>query len=206
MERTLSDRMHAIGPLVLRLGLAAVLAQHGLGLAGDLFDGRDSVQTLIPDAAAATIDGVRISAGWVTLMGIGELLTSGLLVLGLLTRIVVLPMIGMAAYGVVQGFPTAGLPTNQAAMLLVGAAGLSLLISGAGCLALTRPRPRVVMYEVPVMEEPRVRRRETDHVVSRPSLGRRLFAWLRSLRPKQTFTRPKRGWRPWPQRKKHMAW
>jgi hypothetical protein len=115
-------------------------------------------------------------------------------------------MIGVAAYGVIQGFPAAGLPTNQAAMLLIGAAGLSLLISGAGCLALTRPRPRVVMYEVPVVEEPRIRRREASYAPPGKPLGRRISDWLQGLRPKQSFTRPKRRWRLWPQRKKRMAW
>ena len=131
MEKDWRDKLRALAPLVLRLGVATVLFQHGYAT------------LLAPsgtDAVAAIAEQQSIS--FAQLAAIGELKIAVLLALGLATRIAALPVIGV---GVLAALPAScvGL-TGSASEILRGiaphptvgalfvACGLTLLVSGCG--------------------------------------------------------------------------
>jgi uncharacterized membrane protein YphA (DoxX/SURF4 family) len=206
-ERTMRDRLHALGPLVLRVGIALVLLHDGLGRAAGMFD-RSAATAMDIDrpavmqaAALATPEGVRFSADWGSLLGLGELAASGLLFVGLLTRLVTLPILGVLGYGLTAGFPQTSMPANTGAMLLLGAACLSLLVSGGGCLALRRPRRRAYVAETPLAHKKYAD--TTEYEDDRPRRTPRLrnwFGWWRKRRPAmQPVMSPAKRW-PWTRR------
>ena len=100
-ERTLRDRFHALGPLVLRVGIALILLCDGLQRPAGMFqqDAATGVQTetgaLTKAVATMTPDGIRFNADWVTLLRVGEVVAAGLLLVGLATRLVVLPVLAV---------------------------------------------------------------------------------------------------------------
>ena len=180
-ERTLRDRFHALGPLVLRVGIALVLLSNGLERSTGLFQ-QESVTSAeagaaepAKTAAAMSLDGLRFSADWAVLLGVGEVLTAGLLLIGLATRLVVLPVLAVLGYGLYFGFPQASLPTNTMAMLFLAAGCGSLLVSGGGSFALRRRR-HVLVFETPPTVERVVQRREPVH--AGPSLTQRVRHWF----------------------------
>jgi len=206
-ERTMRDRLHALGPLVLRVGIALFLLHDGLGRAAGMFD-RSAATVMEIDqpaamqaAALATPEGVRFTADWGSLLGLGELAASGMLFLGLLTRLVTVPILGVLGYGLAVGFPQASMPANTAAMLLLGAACLSLFASGGGCLALRRPRRSVYVAETPLPRKKYVD--SGEYVEDRPRRTPRLrnwFGWWRKRRrPMQPVMSPTKRW-PWTRR------
>lgn len=184
-ERTLRDRLHALGPLVLRVGIAVVLLQDGLQRTGvmSLDHGPATVQEDAADpsqaAAVATADGVQLNADWLSLLGMGELAVAGLFLLGLGTRLVAIPMLAVLGYGLFQGFPQGSLPHNPMVMSLLGVACLSLLVSGGGAVSLGRMmfRRRVYVVDAPQQPPTRDERRQPDRFVC--SRGR---SWLRHLK------------------------
>lgn len=209
-HRTWRDRLHALGPTVLRWGVAAVLILDGLRRTGwaprSLAEVAPGMNTARPAemlsqvVAAATQDGVQFTAQWANLLGIAELAASGLLFIGLLTRWVALPVAGLSAYGLVAGFSQPGLPSDAPAMALLGAAALSLMVSGGGFLSLRR-RGRV---QPPFVPQPVFHERGTvDFVHARgPSVGTRIKNWFARLRPRRSAppvipVRPARKWGLW---------
>ncbi len=134
------DRLLRVSPLVLRLGVAAVLAAYGVQEVGGMF-GAQAEQHAVVNA-----EGVDVSAGWDTLLGVGALGVAGLLTLGLLTRFATLGVLGGIAYwakgafaapaGEATALGTTGLGAEHVAMMLLAAVCASLLVSGCGCLGL----------------------------------------------------------------------
>jgi uncharacterized membrane protein YphA (DoxX/SURF4 family) len=148
------DRLLKVSPLVLRLGVAAVLAIYGIGEVGNAFGGQTE-QHAVVDAA-----GVDVEAGWGTLLGFGACGLACMLVLGLLTRLASLGALGGIAWWAKGAFAEApadtvvetagtltetantmtatagGLGAETLAMLLLAAIAASLLVSGCGCLGL----------------------------------------------------------------------
>ncbi|MHC4064516.1 MAG: DoxX family protein [Planctomycetota bacterium] len=132
-----------VSPLILRLGVATVLAYHGVQQVGGMLSG-DAGQQAMADAS-----GVNLSAAWSTVLGVGELCVAGLLTLGLFTRLATLPVLagialagralGSGADGAVPDLAAAGVgEVNSLVMMLLAATCLSLLVSGCGCLGLDR--------------------------------------------------------------------
>jgi len=147
-ERTIHDRLHALGPLVLRVGIAVVLLQNGVQRAAPMFHPTEAapVETLATDVAqstvAATSDGVLLNADWGSLFGLGEIAGAALLLLGFATRLVTAPVLVVLGYGLFSGFQPAWLPQNNAAMSLLAVACLSLLVSGSGRFGIRHRRLR----------------------------------------------------------------
>jgi len=207
-ERTWRDRFHALGPLVLRIGIAAVLIGDGLNRV-DGFFADPSVSAAEPavtessePAAAATAEGVRFSADWGSMLGVGELGAAVLLVSGLLTRLVVLPILGVTGFGLLSGFSQASMPTNATSMLLLGVASVSLLVSGAGCLAF-RFRRRHVAYDVAGPSAPGPTPTRQTFAYAKPPWIQRVRNWLggwRSRRPVTAQTASATVARRWPWR------
>ena len=119
--RTFRDKLHALGPLVLRVGIALVLLQDGLQRSVGIFE-QDALPAVQAEEAApadslavASPEGVRVNADWGTLLGVGEVATGGLLFIGLFTRLVALPVLALLGYGLFVGFPYPELPTNTTA-------------------------------------------------------------------------------------------
>ncbi|NOT00995.1 MAG: hypothetical protein HOP29_10240 [Phycisphaerales bacterium] len=135
-----SDRMLRIAPLVLRLGIAAVLLTGGVRQISRMF-GADTGESVLADNA-----GLSISARWESVLGIAQAAVGGLLVLGLFTRLVSAAVIAGAGYGTYTLITASNAETmtpiaqaldgSGGAMLLLAAACASLLFSGAGCLGL----------------------------------------------------------------------
>jgi uncharacterized membrane protein YphA (DoxX/SURF4 family) len=125
--------------------------------------------------AAMTPDGIRFSADWASLLGVGEVAAAGLLLVGLATRLVVLPVLAVLGYGLFVGFAQASLPTNTTAMWLLAVACLSLLASGGGSLALRRRR-HVLVMEAPPTRERLVQHRNPAHTA--PGLAQRVRHWF----------------------------
>ncbi|MCP4249544.1 MAG: DoxX family membrane protein [bacterium] len=142
------DRLLRVGPLVLRLGVAAVLAFHGLDQVGAVFDGTTGQQ------ASLDASGVTLSAGWTTVVGAAELLLAGLLGIGFFTRLATLPVLaGVAAIApavmggsdkpMLSELTGAGpAEVNGLVLLLLAAVSVSLLCSGSGCLGIDSRRAR----------------------------------------------------------------
>lgn len=181
-ERTLRDRFHALGPLVLRMGIAAVLMTNGLDRTRGVFQeetvavGSADATTLSRLVTAATPDGFHVSADWASMLGIGEILAAGLLVIGWITRLVVLPVVAVLGYGLIAGFNHQSMPTDTTSMALLAAACFSLLASGAGCMAVRRRGRKVSRAESP----PALRRELTreEFVYSKPPMTQRVRNWL----------------------------
>ena len=126
-ERSVRERLLHVSPLVLRLGVAAALAFHGVQQVNGLVDGAAGQHAL----ADAT--------------GIAELCLAGLLTLGLFTRLATLPvlagvvlaspLLAGSAEDSISSLGEAGLgEPSSLALMLLAASCLSLLISGCGCL------------------------------------------------------------------------
>lgn len=134
-ERTLRDRLHALAPFILRMGIAAMLAQNGMHRAAPLVR---EAPTEAPSAAATT-KGFTPSGDWGALLGVGELGAAALLAAGFFTRLCTLPMLAMLGYfwaranGGFSGSTAAGGVENAPAMMLLAIACLTLLVSGSGC-------------------------------------------------------------------------
>lgn len=85
------DRLLRVAPLMLRLGVAAVLAVYGVQEVGGLFGGQAD------EHAVVDTSGVNVTADWDTMLGVGALGMAGLLTLGLLTRLATLGVLGGVA-------------------------------------------------------------------------------------------------------------
>ena len=138
----------AIAPLVLRLGVAAILIQSGLTQVMP-FANAETGQTLLADA-----QGVEMTANWETIIGAVAMGVGALFAIGMLIRATALGTLAAVGYCVYAGtngaiveLPAAETFSGQAAslaaqtfettgpaLLLLGAAAASLLVSGAGCL------------------------------------------------------------------------
>ncbi len=140
-ELTLSDRLLRVSPLVLRLGLAAVLIQAGIDQVAPLLGG-ESGETL-----AANVEGVELAANWNSVMGAGACVVGAMLLLGFLTRLASLGVLGAIGYGAYESYSSVagveGETISQAAsvfeagqvpLMLLAAGCASLLVSGAGCI------------------------------------------------------------------------
>ncbi|MEE9293874.1 MAG: DoxX family protein [Phycisphaerae bacterium] len=137
-EKSPSDRHLRLAPLVLRLGLAAVLLHSGIGQVAPIF-GEETGQSLSADG-----QGVALTANWNTVMGAAQLGIGTFLLAGFWTRWIALGVLGALGYGGFVALSTAGaetvsqvaqlFETNRGAILLLAAACASLLVSGAGCL------------------------------------------------------------------------
>ena len=141
-----SNRALRIAPLVLRWSLAAILIYSGLQQVGPIASGeQDQVVT-------ASAEGVSLSANWDSLLGLAEMGVGGLLAVGFLTRAIALAVIAVVLYGGSVRFGYVGIaPASIAermsqisagAMMLLGAASASLLVSGCGSLGLDSLRGR----------------------------------------------------------------
>ena len=149
--------------LMLRLSLAGVLCYSGVRnlnlppepVRADATDVQSPAEELAAavaapagaDTATAVVDqsGVTLYAGWPTLTGVVELILSGLLLVGFLTRLVGLGLLGGVVYAATgSGWmtqttdwwaqPVRLIQTQETAVLLLGAMALSLLVAGYGCL------------------------------------------------------------------------
>jgi uncharacterized membrane protein YphA (DoxX/SURF4 family) len=135
-----------IAPLVLRWCVAAVLIQNGLQRAMPAATD-PGVQAVVADA-----EGVSMSADWGNLVGVAELGVGGLLAVGFLTRAIALAVIAVMTYGGLVHYSEVGIApaalveqlsqVSPGAMMLLAAAGASLLVSGCGCLGLDGLRGR----------------------------------------------------------------
>jgi uncharacterized membrane protein YphA (DoxX/SURF4 family) len=203
------DRFHALGPLVLRVGIALILLHNGLQRTAVMFK-QNTTPAVQTDAAAlteqtdtatptqpvvaATPEGVRFDADWALLLGVGELAAAGLLLIGLGTRLVVLPVLAVLGYGLFVGFAQASLPTNTAAMWLLAVACLSLLVSGGGSMAMRRRRRRARPPQAPAREEADQPR---EFVHARPPMTQRVRNWFaqRRMARHPVQAAPARRWR-----------
>lgn len=188
-ERTWRDRFHALGPLVLRVGIAAVLLGDGMRRIDGFFHqeavamGPSEASTLARLVTAATPDGVQFSADWGSMLGAGELGAAGLLVIGFLTRLVVLPILGVIGYGLFAGFAQASMPTNDATMWLLGAACVSLLASGSGCFAPRLRRRKVIYQQALQTPQPTITKQEFGY--AKPPLTQRVKQWFTGRRSRK---------------------
>ncbi len=203
-ERTVRDRFHALGPLVLRIGIALILVQNGLQRTAVMFghEGAPAMQadTIVPEqaVAATTPDGLQLRADWGMLLGAAELAAAALLLIGLTTRLVVLPTLAVLGYGLFAGFPEVLLPVNTTVMWLLAVACLSLFVSGGGSCALRRRWRGAGPQEAPpVVEQPAAAR---DFIQTRRPLAQRIREWFGHWRtprhPAQpAAATPTRRWR-----------
>ncbi len=188
-ERTWRDRFHALGPLLLRVGIAAVLIGDGLHRIDGFFHqdatttGPSEASALTRLVTAATPDGVQFSADWASMLGVGELGAAGLLVVGLLTRLAVLPILGVIGYGLFAGFTQASMPANDTTMWLLGAACVSLLASGSGCFAPRLRRRKVIYQQAPPTPQPTITKQE--FVYAKPPLTQRVKHWFTNWRSRK---------------------
>ena len=147
IEQTSAGRHLYLAPLVLRLGLAGVLAYSGYGQIAPA-SGEETSQSLTADE-----EGVALLANWDSVIGAGQLAVGALLLVGFWTRWVSLAVLGTLGYGGYVAMSTAGaesvnqmaqlFDSNRGAILLLGAAFLSLLVSGAGCVGLDCRKQRL---------------------------------------------------------------
>ncbi|MFQ5490088.1 MAG: DoxX family protein [Phycisphaerae bacterium] len=139
-DRGLRGRMQALAPLLLRLGAAAVLAVHGMGQVGGVIQGAAQEQVV------ADAEGVNVTADWGTLKGFGELGIAGLLVVGLMTRLVTAGILAGAGVwaksAIVDADGGAWAALTQSpdlaplVVMLLAVVSLSLMVSGCGSLGL----------------------------------------------------------------------
>lgn len=137
-----TDRFLRMAPLVLRLGISAVLLSGGVGQVSRMF-GAETGESVLADNT-----GLAVNARWESVLGIAQVAVGGLLLLGLFTRLVSLAVLGGTGYGIYAllsatgagadtAIPAAGLVNGSSgAMMLLAAACASLLFSGAGCMGL----------------------------------------------------------------------
>lgn len=140
IEQSSTGRHLYLAPLVLRLGLAAILAYSGYGQIAQVC-GEESSQSITADEA-----GVAVLANWDSVVGAAELGIGALLLVGFWTRLVSVAVLGTLGYAGYVAMSTAGADTvsrvaqlfdsNRGAIMLLGAAFASLLVSGAGCVGL----------------------------------------------------------------------
>ena len=163
MNASSPGRLLRGGPLVLRLGVGAVL----------IYAGIQSVRGMSPETGEffkPDVSGIQLSTHWDTVVGAAEIAVGGLLAIGIFTRLVSLASVSAIGYGAYAAFAGQASAAADAAadgateggtqsvaniagplfqaqmfpMLLIAAACASLLISGAGCLSFdTRGRPKV---------------------------------------------------------------
>jgi len=145
-----------LSTILLRLGVGAFLLFNGWQLAfhGPSVDGTN--------AAQADAQGFRLDLTWPGLTGVGEMTVGGFLVIGLLTRLMALPLIGVAGAHLAQQYQACGwwggacagaagpakacwvqdiagqVAPDMGTAILLGTAALSLLFSGCGGLGLDR--------------------------------------------------------------------
>ncbi len=155
-DKPASNRMLRIAPWVLRWCVAAVLIQNGLQRAMPAATDQE-VQAVVADA-----EGVSMSADWGNLVGVAEIGVGGLMVVGFLTRAIALAVIAVMTYGGLVHYGEVGIApaalveqlsqVSPGAMMLLAAAGASLLVSGSGCLGLDglRGRRRAKAAEVTI--------------------------------------------------------
>lgn len=158
-----------LAPLVLRLGIAAVLAYGGLrhfgvpGLAAPASPTEAAspvtdtpIEDAMPDTALPAVtrgadDEVNLSVKQEDVIAAGQLLAAGALTFGLFTRLftlAILGFIGAVSYAGLAGagdnatleFGAAIFQQHGQALALLAAACVSLLISGCGSLGLDRRR------------------------------------------------------------------
>lgn len=138
--------------ILLRLGVGAYLLYVGYNamMSGTSSDGLN--------AAAADGDGVQLALSWPGLFGVGFMSMGGFLVIGLLTRLFALPMLGASALTVIDQAPcfagsccgdapqqvcrvtqaAAQIVPDVPTAILVGGVALSLMASGCGGFGLDR--------------------------------------------------------------------
>jgi uncharacterized membrane protein YphA (DoxX/SURF4 family) len=211
-ERTMRDRFHALGPLVLRAGIALILLHNGLQRTAVMFKQNTTPAVQTDTAAlieqtdtaaatqpvvAATPEGFRFDADWGLILGVGELAAAGLLLIGLGTRLVVLPVLAVLGFALFGASTQVPLPTNTTAMWLLVVACLSLLVSGGGSLAMRRRRRRALPPQAPVREQADQPR---EFVHARPPMTQRVRNWFArrraALHPVQAApAAPARRWR-----------
>ncbi len=175
-ERMIGNRPQTLLPVILRLGIAAALALHGFRQftppGADDRTGNSAVgEHAIPAAAdigsplavvpvtpdspgdpqglSVTPAGLVLGTPWNTVVGGAEIGAAAFLILGILTRLTALGLLGAAGYaglmphfGPVEGvlarfgdiLPQAGEPT----LLLLAVLSLALLMSGCGALGLDK--------------------------------------------------------------------
>lgn len=146
-----------LSTVLLRLGLGAFL----------LFSGWQQTfrgpSTDAPNVASADAEGIQVDLAWPGVAGVGQMAIGGFLVVGMLTRLMVLPLIAASAVTIAQQshWWAAACPTmatdvaepvkacwlcdaaGQVApgvgtAILLGTAALSLLFSGCGGVGLDR--------------------------------------------------------------------
>lgn len=112
-EKTSSDTLLRAAPLVLRLGVAAVLIYNGVNQTMTMF-GAETGESFLANA-----QGVELAANWASLLGVGQLAVGGLLVVGFFTRLTSLAVLGAVGYCVLVGSgiipPAAGESVDLAA-------------------------------------------------------------------------------------------
>jgi len=184
--------MHALGPLVLRVGVGLVLLQSGLQNSAGLLARWGSTQTPVAMTEVDTLpiagadfmpEGLHFSLDWAGVLGIGELGTAGLLFMGLFTRLTVLPMLALLIYGMTSGFPEVLPPADSTTLLLLGVAGLSLFVTGGGCLCLGRRRGVARTNDVPAKRDKNDRSRK--FIRTEQPLTHRVRQWFARRRPAQ---------------------
>jgi uncharacterized membrane protein YphA (DoxX/SURF4 family) len=129
-----------LAPLVLRLGLAAVLVHSGWNQISPAFGGETG------ETVAADAQGVAVAANWSSVIGGGQCLVGGLLLIGFFTRLVSLAVVGGVGYcaytamtavdGESLSAAAQAMDAQGSALWLLAAACASLVVSGAGCLGL----------------------------------------------------------------------
>lgn len=139
--------------IVLRLGLAAFLAYTGYQAAFPPETTINPGENINADAA-----GLQLDMNWNEVFGLGQMAVGGFIGIGLLTRLMALPVIGAAALSFIANCPCAGgacssdapqqvclaseaatqVAPDLGTAILVGAAGLSMLLGGCGGLGLDR--------------------------------------------------------------------
>ena len=179
-EKMSVSPLQKLSPLVLRLGIAAALTLHGLALLSPSADGPtgesvvgehavgavlDDVNVVsepalptqdtppIPSALSVSPAGVSVQTPWTKVVGGAEIVVAFMFVMGILTRLTAMGLLGVAGYSglaprlglteaeglaarISEILPQAGDPT----LLLLAVLCTSLLISGCGCMGIDNRR------------------------------------------------------------------
>jgi uncharacterized membrane protein YphA (DoxX/SURF4 family) len=157
MLATSGHRKTRLSTILLRLGLGAFLLFNGRQYAfqGPSLDG--------PNVASANAEGIEVDLTWQGVVGVSQMAVGGFLVLGLLTRLMTLPLLGAAGVTIAERLQSCGsicstaagdvteplkacwvndvaaqVTPNTGMAILVGMVALSLLVSGCGGLGLDR--------------------------------------------------------------------
>jgi uncharacterized membrane protein YphA (DoxX/SURF4 family) len=145
-ENPSTDKLLRLAPLVLRIAVAAVLVLNGMGrLAG-------GAELNVTQSVTADAAGVSVDANWDTVTAVAEFAIAGLLTIGWFTRLTTILVLGCIGYAASLSATSAtGETINRLAelyqssgpaFLFLGAACLSLLVSGPGCLGLDGRRSK----------------------------------------------------------------